>query len=98
MEWQPIGLMVASVTKWPQSFGHQVDESRWFAMARIGIDIQHRSSPTERFKALEHTKVDDLLAALPLVVWYGLGASARLSGRSSPSATAAKTFLAASRA
>ena len=49
-------------------------------MARISIDIQHRSSPTERFKALEHTKVYDLLAALPLVVWYGLGASARLSG------------------
>ena len=72
--------MVASVTKWPQSFGHQVDESRRFAMARIGIDIQHRTSPTERFKALEHTKVYDLLAALPLIVWYGLGASARLSG------------------
>jgi len=49
-------------------------------MARIGTDIQHRSSPTEHFKALEHTKVYDLLAALPLIVWYGLCASARLSG------------------
>ena len=49
-------------------------------MAHIDTDIQHRSSPTERFKALEYTKVYDLLAALPLVVWYGLGASARLSG------------------
>lgn len=82
MERQPIGPMVSNATKWPQSFGHsrQVDESRWFAMARIGTDIQDRSSPTERFKALEHTKVYDLLAALPLIVWYGLGASARLSG------------------
>lgn len=47
-------------------------------MAHIGTDIQHCASLIERFKALEHTKVYDLLAALPLIVWYGFCASARI--------------------
>ena len=76
MERQCIRSIVTSVTnsllRW-----RQVGESRWFAMAHIGNDIQHCCSLIERFKALEHTKVYDLLAALPLIVWYGLCASAR---------------------
>lgn len=47
-------------------------------MAHMGIDIQHGLSLIERLEALEHTKVYDLLAALPLIVWYGLCVSARL--------------------
>ena len=51
-------------------------------MAVIRADIQHdhsyAQSWVERFKAFEHTKIYDLLAALPLVVWYGLCVAARL--------------------
>jgi len=46
-------------------------------MVHVGIPIQHGSSLIERIKALEQTKVYDLLAAMPLIVWYGLCASAR---------------------
>ena len=47
-------------------------------MADIGTDIQHAHSLVGRLKALEYTKVYDLLAALPLIVWYGLCVAARL--------------------
>jgi len=47
-------------------------------MADIGTDMQHPRSFVERLKALEYTKVYDLLAALPLIVWYGLCMAARL--------------------
>lgn len=41
-------------------------------------DTQHAYSRIERLKALEHTKIYDLLAALPLIVWYGFCVAARL--------------------
>ncbi len=47
-------------------------------MTHIGTDIRPCSSRIERFKAFEHTKAFDQLIALPLIVWYGLCASARL--------------------
>ncbi len=47
-------------------------------MIHTGTDIQRCSSLIARLKALEHTKVYDLLAALPLIVWYGLCKSARI--------------------
>ena len=46
-------------------------------MTEIGPDIQHAHSFIERLKALEYTKVYDLLAALPLIVWYGLCVATR---------------------
>jgi protein-S-isoprenylcysteine O-methyltransferase Ste14 len=48
-------------------------------MAHIGPDTQPWLSRIERYKAFEHTKIFDLLVALPLIVWYGLSASARFS-------------------
>ena len=47
-------------------------------MTRISTDIQHGSFLLERLKAMEQTKVYDRLAALPLIVWFGLCASARV--------------------
>jgi hypothetical protein len=44
----------------------------------IGANIQPGWSLTARFSALEHTKAYDLLAALPLIVWYGVGVATRL--------------------
>lgn len=47
-------------------------------MADIGTDIRPAHPFVGRLKALEYTKVYDLLAALPLIVWYGFGVAARL--------------------
>jgi protein-S-isoprenylcysteine O-methyltransferase Ste14 len=47
-------------------------------MGDIGTDIRHFHSLIEHLKAFEHTKIYDLLAALPLIVWYGLCVATRL--------------------
>jgi protein-S-isoprenylcysteine O-methyltransferase Ste14 len=47
-------------------------------MPGISTDIQRNDSRIKRLKAFEHTKVYDLLAALPLIIWYGFCVSARL--------------------
>lgn len=44
----------------------------------IAADIQFVQRLIERFTALEHTKTYDLLAALPLIVWYGICVAVRL--------------------
>jgi len=49
-----------------------------FAMADTGTDVQETGSLIAHLQALQHTKVYDLLAALPLIIWYGLCAAARL--------------------
>jgi protein-S-isoprenylcysteine O-methyltransferase Ste14 len=48
-------------------------------MAEIGTDVLHAHPLIERLRALQHTKVYDLLAALPLIAWYALCVSAHLS-------------------
>jgi len=47
-------------------------------MANIGSDIRYVPPLVERPKALEYTKVYDLIAALPLIAWYGICVAARL--------------------
>ena len=47
-------------------------------MGHVGTVIQHGCFLSERFKAMEQTKIYDRLAALPLIVWFGLCASARI--------------------
>lgn len=44
----------------------------------IGADIQRGQPLAARLSALEHTKTYDLIAAIPLIVWYGLSVAARL--------------------
>jgi protein-S-isoprenylcysteine O-methyltransferase Ste14 len=47
-------------------------------MAGIGIANEPTHTFVERLRALEQTKLYDLLAALPLIAWYGLGVIALL--------------------
>lgn len=54
-------------------------EDRWSAMPEIRTDIQPTASLKDRLKAFEHTKLYDLIAALPLIVWYGVCVVARVT-------------------
>lgn len=47
-------------------------------MPGIGTNIQQADPLIGRLRAFESTKVYDLLAALPLIIWYGLCVAARL--------------------
>jgi len=47
-------------------------------MADTGSDIRYAHSFVEHLKALEYTKLYDLIAALPLIAWYGICMAARL--------------------
>jgi protein-S-isoprenylcysteine O-methyltransferase Ste14 len=46
-------------------------------MVELGAGEQHAASIADRLKALQQTKIYDLLATSPLIAWYGLCVTAR---------------------